>query len=455
MDSDDDTRHRPRQRPRSGGRVNGAVEYLSGSGWVDRPDPAAPSLEGDVTCDVAVVGGGLGGMAAALRLAERGADVVLLEADLCGWGASARSAGYLSNTLAADPQLVAMFHRRRFRNLVRFADASLTFANDLIARLSIDCEYERTCLVFAAVTRGQLERARRNMRILNGAGAELEFAEGPGIGLPDGFLGGTFERVGALLNPGKYALGVRRAVLESSTRVFEQTAVRAVEANHAGVTITAPAGRVRAERVLLTTNAGSRELKVAPRHLATPVWTSLVETEPISAERLDETGWTSRAGIVTQHLLLENYRPTQRGTIIFGTRQLRTARAISRIQQPDSAIVDDLVRGFRDRFPSLDDVTPQRAWGGWIGMTTSWLPVAGEADPRVLYAIGCNGHGLAQAPYLGSLLADRIAGDPLHDDLQAVWHERSRFWPSLILTAPALKAAWAIDRLSDRRAGRA
>ena len=73
--------------------MTAAVEYLTGTGWVDRPDVAGPALAGDVACDVAVVGGGLGGMAAALRLAERGAYVVVLEADLCGWGASARSAG--------------------------------------------------------------------------------------------------------------------------------------------------------------------------------------------------------------------------------------------------------------------------------------------------------------------------------------------------------------------------
>lgn len=430
--------------------MSAATELTTGTGWVDRPDVAATALEGEVACDVAVVGGGLGGAAAALRLAERGADVVVLEADVCGWGASARSAGYLGSSLAADPQLVATFHRRRFPGLVRFADNAFHFADGLIDRLSIDCDFERTGLVLAAVSRGQLKRARRNARILTAAGADAEFVEGPGLGLPDAFLGGVVERVGGLLNPGKYALGLREALLRSDARLFEHTAVRAVEADRDGVTVTTPGGRVRAERVLLTTNARSGELEIAPRRVATPVWTSLVETEPIPPERLDEAGWTSRVGIVTQHVLLENYRPTARNTVVFGTRQLRTARGGLNAQPLDQALVADLVRGFRDRFPSLADVAPRRAWGGWIGMTTSWLPVAGEASPRVLYAIGCNGHGLAQAPYLGTLLADRLAGDEPHDDLRAVWREQPRFRPSLILTRPALKAAWAIDRVSDR-----
>ncbi|MFH8349117.1 FAD-dependent oxidoreductase [Streptomyces sp. NPDC018045] len=81
----------------------------------------------------------------------------------------------------------------------------------------------------------------------------------------------------------------------------------------------------------------------------------------------------------------------------------------------------DLVRGFHERFPSLGDVAPQRARGGWAAMTPSLLPVAGEATKNVFYAIGCNGHGLARSPYLGTPIADRLAGDQMHEDLAAVW----------------------------------
>jgi glycine/D-amino acid oxidase-like deaminating enzyme len=426
-----------------------AIEYLAETGWVDRPAAVEPPVEGDVRCDVAVVGGGVGGMAAALRLAERGADVVLLESDLCGWGASSRNAGYLTNTVAADPQLLATLYRNRIRGFVRFADSAVHFAEDLMARLSIECDYEQIGIVGAAVSRGQLRRARRMVKIMTAAGAESEFVDGREAGLPPAFLGGLRERVGGVMNPGRFALGLRQAVLASGARVFEQTGVHTVEDHGGGVTIDVPGGRVRAEQALVATNAYSKELAIAPRHLATPVWVSLVETEPISPERIEATGWTSRAPLTTQHMLLESYRLTPRNTIVFGTRQLQTMRGQLAGRQPDPPIVADLVRGFRERFPSLRDVAPQRTWGGWIGMTPSWLPVAGEATPRVLYTIGCNGHGLAQAQYLGSLLADRLAGNVIHDDLRAVWRQRPRFAPSLV-SAPALKAGWAIDRISDR-----
>ena len=104
-----------------------AVQYSAFSGWLDRPGDVSPALTGELECDVAIVGGGYTGMAAALRLAERGADVVLLESAFCGWGASSRNAGHLTPTIAGDPQLLATVYRRRAHDLVRFADAAVHF----------------------------------------------------------------------------------------------------------------------------------------------------------------------------------------------------------------------------------------------------------------------------------------------------------------------------------------
>ncbi|MER5783131.1 FAD-binding oxidoreductase [Streptomyces mobaraensis] len=429
------------------------VTYSAFSGWADRPTDFAPMPEGELTCDIAVVGGGYAGMAAALRLAEHGADVVLLESGFCGWGGSSRNAGYLSNALAGDPQLLNTLYARRLPGLVRYADEAARFTERLIGRLAIDCDYEPTGNVIAAVSPGQLRRTERNAAILRRAGADVEFVEGRGFGLPHTFLGGVFERAGGLLNPGKFALGLRAALLASDVRTYERTTVRAVEPHASGAVVHVTGGRVHAERVVLATNAYSRDLAIAPRRMVTPVWTSLVETEPIAPERLAATGWTRRTGIITPHTILENYRPTPHGTIMFGTRRLRTTRGPLGAREPDDAVVADLLRGFHERFPSLGDVAARRAWGGWIAMTSSLLPVAGEAAKNVFYAIGCNGHGLAQSPYLGTLLADRLAGDRTHEDLAAVWRPRPRFAPS-VLSTPTLHAAWTLDRISDRVAHR-
>jgi glycine/D-amino acid oxidase-like deaminating enzyme len=420
------------------------------SGWIDAPEERAAALAGDAACDVAIVGGGYTGLAAALRLAERGVDTAVLEAGFCGWGASSRNAGQLTPTIAGDPQLLATVYRKRAAALIGLADAAVHFTEGLIERLAIDCEYEPVGNVSAALSPGQLRRAERIARGLAAAGGEVDFVEGDRFGLPERFLGGIRERAGGVLNPGLFARGLRGAVMAAGARVHEETRVEAIEPQAGGVRLRTAGGSVRAEHVLIATNAWTRDLPGAPKRIVAPLWVTLAETEPIDPDRIADCGWTSRAGIYTEHVILESYRLTKRGTIVYGSRNVQPPRGAVATRTPDAAVVDDITRGFRDRFPSLADVAPRRAWGGWIAMTPSWLPVAGQAAPNVLYAVGYNGHGLAQAPYLGTLMADRITGGEPHDHLRTVWRERPRFAPAPLFSGPAVRLGWRIDRVADR-----
>ncbi|MEZ2371328.1 NAD(P)/FAD-dependent oxidoreductase [Arthrobacter sp. RCC_34] len=397
---------------------------------------------------MAVIGGGLAGMSTALRLAERGVVVVLLEAGYCGWAASSRNAGYLSNELAGEAEKLRALYGSKLRNLTQYAENSAHFTEGLIGKLGIDCDYEATGNIKAALNPAQLKRLRHNAEILRDAGADIEFGDGADLGLPSTFLGGIFIRGGGLMNPGKFTAGIRSTLLGSSARVFERTTALSVEANGSRVSVKVPGGHVDAERVVLATNANTRDLTAGPSNVA-PVFTSVVETEPVDPGQLEAIGWTSRAGIVTPHQILENYRRTPRGTLLFGTRRLRGAPAALGAREPDRAVVNDLINGFHQRFPSLNYLGAERAWGGWVAMT-SFLPVAGESEKNVFYAISCNGHGLAQSPYIGTLLADHLAGDEMHDDLKTLWRPNPPKVPAALLNTALFEAAWAFDRVTDR-----
>lgn len=422
-----------------------SMTYLPGSGWVDRPTTLEPAVSCDVSCDVAVIGGGLGGMSAALRLAELGRDVVLVDADVCGWGASARNAGYVTNTVGSDPRILARFYADRAAGLYRFANTAVRFTEELIASRAIDCDYQQTGIFSAAATATGFRRILKTTK----SGKRSTVADAEDAGIPPAFHGGIHVRVGGVLDPGRFSLGIRDAVRTSIARVFEQTPARGVVDNGDSVTIDVPGGRIRAGQAILTTNAFMSELGIAPRHLSTPVWVTAVETEPVPRERLDAAGWTSRTPITTMHLVMQSFRTTSRDTIVFTTRNLQMSRRPPGDRLPDQSVVDDLVRGFRDRFPTLRDVAPTRAWGGWIGMTPSNVAVAGQATPRVYYSMACNGHGLPQAPYLGTLVADHVAGQEMHEDLHAVWRDSQRFAPGIVNPA-TIRLGWIADRLTDR-----
>jgi glycine/D-amino acid oxidase-like deaminating enzyme len=405
-----------------------------------------PGVVGDLSCDVAVIGGGLGGMSAALRLAELGSHVVLVESDVCGWGASSRNAGYLTATVGSDPRILKRFYADdRARGFYRFANNALMFTQELIANRSIECDYELSGLFAASATAAGFKRVLQTTK----SGKRSTVATAEEAGVPPAFYGGIHSRIGGVINPGKFALGVRDVVRTSGVRVFEQTTAHRVLDQGDAVIIDVPRGRIRADRVILTTNAFTNRLDIAPGHLCTPVWVTAVETEPVSAERLDAAGWTSRTPIVTNHLVMQSYRTTSRDTIVFTTRKLQMPRPRVEDRVPDQSTVNDLVRGFREHFPRLGDIAPTRTWGGWIGMTPSNLAVAGRATSRVYYSMACSGHGLPQAPYLGALLADYVGREEMHDDLHAMWRETPRFAPGIVNPA-TLRLGWMVDRLVDR-----
>ncbi|GAB3857661.1 FAD-dependent oxidoreductase [Nocardioides maradonensis] len=421
------------------------LTLLKGSGWVDPPTVLEPAVSAQVDCDVVVVGGGLGGMVAALRLAEHGRDVVLLEAEVCGWGASGRNAGYITPTLGSDPRILKRFYKDRMRGLYAMANNAVAFTEALIADNAIDCGYRQTGNVAAAPTAA----AYRKIAATTKSGRRAKVGDAAELGLPPAFHGGIHIDVGGILNPGELALGVRDLVRASAVRVFEQSPVRAVEDRGDGVRVRLDGGEVRAREAILTTNAFTKELSIAPRNLGTPVWVTAIETEPVTAEQLDEAGWTSRTPITTNHFVMQSFRPTLRGTIVTTTRSLQMARHASLERRPDPKVVADLVRGLHERLPTLPDLAPNRAWGGWIGLTPSNMAVVGQVTPRVHYSLACNGHGLPQAPYLGSLLADHVVGEPMADDLAAVWRATPRFAPGIV-NPLTLKLGWVADRMGDR-----
>lgn len=431
-------------------KTDGTV-YSSFSGWVDPPADELPPLTDDIRCDVVVIGGGINGMSTALRLADHDRDVVLLEAAFCGYGASSRNAGQLAGAPGGDLQLLNLLFRKKMPGLMRLADRAAHHVEDFITEHAIDCDYEATGNAFAAVSRGQMGRVRRVAKIVTRAGGHVEVGTSEDLGIPRGFVGGMREVVGGMMNPGKFTLGMRQVLLASPARVYERTRVTDIARDDAGVVVSTPHGRVCADKAVLATNAFAGEWAITPKRLAVPIYVIEVETEPIDPARLAALGWTSRMGLVTQHAIMENYRVTARNTIVFGVRRLErgTSFPLPGDKEPDRALVEELATAFATRFPSLADVAVAQAWGGWIAITSSWLPVAGRLGDDIYYSIACNGHGLAQAPYIGTLIADAIVDGRLHEDLETLWQERVAFPRPMMMGRLGLRIIWAVDRFND------
>jgi gamma-glutamylputrescine oxidase len=388
------------------------AEILQLSPWHEPPTDPAPPCTGDLRADVVIVGGGYTGLSTALALRERGADVIVLEQQFCGYGASGRNAGHLTPTIGKDaPTLALMFGKSRAGALMRFADRAVRYAESTIARHAIDCDYAPSANIIAGVHPRQEKALRAAATAGAGLGAQLTFLDGAQMrarGLPPAFTFGVLEGCGGHLHPGKYVRGLRAAALAAGVRLHENSPVNAIREG-AQVRVQTAAGSVKARHGVIATNAFTPVTLKRLGSRVCPVRVSLFRTPPLTPGQRARLGWSNREGLYTAHEILESYRIDGEGRIVGGSKCVDYAYGggLPPAEQPQTFA--RLESAFRDRFPMLDDVPIECFWGGWIGMTLDFLPLCGGSG-NLHWGVGYNGHGIAQATYMGALLADRVDG---------------------------------------------
>jgi glycine/D-amino acid oxidase-like deaminating enzyme len=391
----------------------GAIDFLPVSPWVVRPADVRPPLQDDINTNFAVIGAGYTGLSAALALKRAGAQVVVVEREFAGFGASGRNAGHLTPTIGKDLPTLMLFGKRRAAQLVRFADEAVRCVEDLIQEHRIDCDYVPSGNIMAAVHPKHEARLRNAATVAAQIGAHVRFLsreEMRARGVPPAFLAGALEESGGALDPGKYVMALRRAVLQAGVPLYEQTAVEEIIDGPQPCIRTAM-GSIKADHVVLATNAYTPALGRL-RHTVYPLYDTLFETEPLSPSQLDSLGWPGREGIYTAHESLESYRLTARETILGGSKGVRYPYGSVLVEGSRPATLALLERAFRDRFPELGDVKIAHFWGGWIAMTLHFLPALGHTGKHrnIYHAIGYNGHGVAAATALGAAVVDWMLG---------------------------------------------
>lgn len=393
-------------------------QFTAGSFWIDAPPQPVPPLEGAVQCDVAIIGGGYVGMNAALHLRAAGVDVVLVERDFCGAGASGRNAGHIGSTIGKDIYtLLRTFGHDKGLALARLGDAAVDHFNTRVAELGIDCDHERTGNAVVGVHPSQKDVLRRSIDIVLKHGLNFAYLDEAAMarrGLPPAFRFGALETEGGVLNPGKLALGLRRKVIDAGVRLFENTTVTGVHEDRGGVTLACATGTVRAASALIALNAYAPETLGRLKTRVLPVRVTQFATRPLSAAEQARLGWQGREGVYTLHESLENYRWTADGRIVGGSKEVAYAYG-SRLGHGLQPRIFELIEGaFRQRMPMLADVPVDRWWGGWIAMTLDYLPTAGTLGrtSAIHYYGGCNGHGVPQGFLMGTAVADRLLGRP-------------------------------------------
>ncbi len=425
---------------------------------VDTERPAAPPLEGDATCDVAVLGGGYTGLSAALHLArEHGIEARVLESGPLGWGASGRNAGFcgIGATSLSLPRMLkrhGLDETRRFYRsqaeaveLVRELIETEGMAADVTGDAELDIAHSpRAFAHLRAHAEMQRELLGIDNEVLDGAAfAERYFRASPGHG-------GVVQRPAFAIHPLRYLFGLARAAAAAGARLHARSEVIEWRRERGGHVLVTRGGALRCRRVIVAANGFMpEELHPAFRGRPLPMISAIVVTRPLAEDELAAQGWRTANPAITSKNVLNYFRLLPDRRFLFGGRgHSRGDRAGA--EHTYAALVRELGR----LFPHWRHVPVEYRWHGLICITLRLTPCIGrlDDDPSVWFAFGYHGNGVNTATWGGRELARWLhAGDraPCPDTVPAMLRGLAPRFPAAFLRLAYLQARIALFRVQD------
>jgi glycine/D-amino acid oxidase-like deaminating enzyme len=383
--------------------------------WARSLPAPSPPLAYDLDADVVVVGGGLTGLSSAYYLSKAmpAKGVVLLEAAVCGNGASGRNGGMVLTMTEdrymqlRDPTLDGRIYELTAQNI-----ASL---QSLAKQYGIDCELEQNGALQTLCSSEEAIEAKAFSSRARDAGIPIEYWDqertAAGIGA-QGYYGALFDPRGAQVHPGKLVGLWKAAAIAAGVDIHDNTAVIDIEEGATHQLRTATGHRVRAAVLVLAMNAYTSRLGYL-RGAVAPVFDYVAMTPVLSGEQLAAAGW--RALIPFNDTRTETFYGglTRDGRIHFGGGRVDYSFNDGMRARPNAAErYAELHQEFARRFPTLSDVGFESAWSGSVDMSLDGSPSVGSIGRHgnIFYGIGFSGHGLNLTSVCGRIIADLAVG---------------------------------------------
>ncbi len=388
--------------------------------WLDRPEAPEPAaaLEGRAECDLAVVGGGLSGLWAAIQAKEDepGREVALVEGTEVAHGASGRNGGFflsslthgLANGMARFPDEVPKLERMGLEN---FEQAVAT-----IRRLRIECDLELNGDINVALApheEAELEEEADELRALGHDVVMLDRDEMQAQVSSPTYLSGMWQRSGsAIVDPARLCWGLRRVAIEMGVRVFERTPVRGITKAGAGVGLETVGGDLQARRALLATSAFPALVRSVRRRIV-PVYDYVLVTAPLTPDQLVSIGWRGRQGLGDCGNQFHYYRLTADDRILWGgydaIYHFGNAMGPERERRDESFAL--LSQHFHHTFPQLEGIRFTHRWAGAIDTCSRFFAFQGLShDGRVAHTVGHTGLGVGASRFGARVALDMLAG---------------------------------------------
>ena len=357
--------------------------------------------------DLAVIGSGIPGLAAARQLARHGMSVAVLEAETIGWGASSRNGGMALTGLKLDAEVVAARYGDDLtRQLFDDSIASLDTVEQIITQEQINCGFARTGHLLLAnkpahYTALQHEAEWYSQHFNHPTRLVPKSELGSEIG-SEVYYGGLVDETSAGLNPAQYVAGLAQAAERAGVKLFPNARLNQIERVSSGFKLTTRRGELVAGRVLVATGGYTGAATPQFQRRIIPIGSYIIATQPLPEDLARQLIPHNRMVFDYKHFL-NYYRFSTDHRMVFGGRAAFFPETSSSIRTSARILRDEMVH----IFPQLKDCEVEYAWGGTLDFPFDQMPHTGQLD-GIYYTLGFAGHGVALGTHLGVRMADAI-----------------------------------------------
>lgn len=373
------------------------------------------ALAGPTTASIAIIGGGLTGLWTAWRIIEQapGTDVVILEADFCGAGASGRNGGQVHTWLGNLDYLRAVVGRSEAIRLARATRDAIEELRTLQAEGILDMDLRLDGFVSYSAAPAHDGNWRGAFELLREHGespfVELDPDEAKRITGTHSSRGGMIEGEAGSVNPFKLVRSLRDRLIERGVRIFESSPVVQIETG-APTVLRTPGGSVAASKVLIATSAWAGAIPQI-NQVMYAVDAQVIATEPIP-DKLDALGIIDGKALGDSQMQVLYYQRTVDGRLLLGQGSgLPIYRdRMTRRSNRNRALEPGLIAEMHRMYPSLEGVRVDYAWVGPVDISVSHLPIIDtlRGSDDVLFCVGFTGTALAQIPVVARILAAKL-----------------------------------------------
>ena len=374
------------------------------------PRVTSVALQSPLQVEVAVIGGGITGLSAALHLAQAGVNVVLFEAFEIGHRASGRNGGQVVPGFKPPPSaLIKRFGEHAARRMMRLGYGCANELFAMVERHKIDCHPTRNGWLQGAYSQASSDYLVHRSREINAHGGNTVYLDQNAVRAATGsdyWPSGLLEKNAGAVQPLAYARGLARVAADLGATLYEHSPVQAITPVQQGFELKINSHTVQAKKVIVATDAYTDRLCPEVAQSYVNVASAQIATDRLP-EPLQQRLMPLRAGISETRKITYYCRIDPEGRFVIGGRGRDSDKL-------DITTREQLRKAACERFPELHDVAFTHGWACRVGMTIDDLPHLHQLSDGLWTAYGYCGRGVAIGTALGRVLSEAVRGTPAH-----------------------------------------